>query len=149
MKTSVLLKVSSVLWMIWGAFHFLLGVGMIYLLALGNEALSFEFVAADPLMADMIREYVPIVTASLKQHSWNLGWFGVVTMVGSVYIWKKSATAIFVSALVGGLADFGYFVFVDMEGLAPPAGTLMTVFSACAIILSFYAYYSSNRLADA
>ncbi|CAH0536580.1 hypothetical protein [Vibrio marisflavi] len=146
MKTSALLKASSVLWMIWGVFHFAIGVAMIYLLSLGNHALSLSFVSSDPLMADLIREYAPVVTATLKQHSWNLGWFGVVTMVGSVYIWKRNATAIFVTALVGGLADLGYFMFVDLANLAPPAGTLMTVISASAIVLSFYAYYSSNRL---
>lgn len=78
MKPSILLKSSSVLWMIWGIFHLMIGVVMIYLLSLGNEALSLNFVASDPLTADMVREYSPIVTASLKQHSWNLGWFGMV-----------------------------------------------------------------------
>ena len=149
MKPSILLKSSSVLWMIWGIFHLMIGVVMIYLLSLGNEALSLNFVASDPLTADMVREYSPIVTASLKQHSWNLGWFGMVAIVGSVGIWRKSASAIFVTALVAGLGDLGYFVFVDMADLAPPAGTLMTVFSSLAIILSFYAYFSSNKLQDA
>lgn len=149
MKASRLLKASSVLWMIWGVFHFAIGVAMIYLLSLGNAALSHSFVSSDPLMADLIREYAPIVTASLKQHSWNLAWFGVVTIVGSVFIWRKNATAIFVTALVGGLADFGYFIYVDMAGLAPPAGTLMTFINASAIVTSFYAYYSSNKLKSA
>ncbi|MGF1740081.1 hypothetical protein L4C34_03175 [Vibrio profundum] len=149
MKPSTLLKASSVLWLIWGVFHLMIGVGMIYLLSLGNEALSLSFVAKDPLTSDMIREYAPIVTASLKQHSWNLGWFGVVAIIGSVGVWRKSASAIFVTALVAGLGDMGYFIFVDMADLAPPAGTLMTVFSSLAIIFSFYAYFSSNKLQDA
>ncbi len=61
---------------------------------------------------------------------------------------KKSANAIFLCALVGGLADLGYFIFVDLEGLAPPVGTVMTLFSGGAIIFSFYAYFKSNKFQE-
>ncbi|NQU58796.1 MAG: hypothetical protein HQ513_16330 [Rhodospirillales bacterium] len=145
MNLSILLKISSVLWAIWGVFHFMMG-SMIYFLSLGNEALSIEAIASDPLMVSMLTEYAPIVTATLKQHFWNIAWAGLVTTVGSYYIWKKSANAIFISASVGGLVDFGYFVFVDLQGLAPPIGTAMTFISSSAIILSFYAYFKSDRL---
>ena len=148
MNLSIMLKVSSVLWAIWGVFHFILGIALIYLLSLGNVALSIEAIASDPLMVGTLTEYSPIITATLKQHSWNLAWFGLVTTIGSFYIWKRSANAIFISALVGGLADVGYFVFVDLEGLAPPAGSVMTLVSGGAIILSFYVYFKSNKLQE-
>ena len=146
MNLSIILKISSILWAIWGVFHFFLGVALIYLLSIGSKALSMEAIASDPLMVGTLTEYAPIITATLKQHFWNIACAGVVTTVGSYYIWKKSANAIFISALVGGLADFGYFVFVDLQGLAPPIGTAMTFISGGAIILSFYAYFKSDRL---
>ena len=146
MNLSILLKISSVLWAIWGVFHFVMGIALIYLLSLGKEALSMEAIANDPLMVSLLTDYTPLITATLKQHGWNLAWFGAVTTVGAYYIWKKSAAAIFISALVGGLADFGYFVFVDLQGLAPPIGTAMTFISGSAIILSFYAFFKSDRL---
>ncbi len=144
-KLSILLKVSAVLWAIWGVFHFMMG-SIIYLLSLGNEALSIEAIASDPTTVSMLTEYAPIITATLQQHFWNVAWAGLVITVGSYYIWKKSANAILISAAVGGLVDLGYFVFVDMQGLAPPLGTAMTYISGSAIIISFYVYFKSDKL---
>lgn len=46
----------------------------------------------------------------------------------------------FLAALVGGLADIGYFVFLDLGGHVKFfPGTLMTIFSATAIVTSFTA----------
>jgi hypothetical protein len=145
MKVSTSLKISAGLWAVWGVFHFVMGVALIYLLSLGKEALSIDAIASDPLMVGTLTEYAPIITATLKQHSWNLAWFGLVTTVGSVYIWKENVTAMFVCALVGGFADFGYFVFVDLEGLAPPVGTAMTFFSGGAILFSLYGYLKRDK----
>jgi len=145
MKLTTTLKISSILWAIWGVFHLMMG-SVIYLLSIGSEALSIEAIASDPLMVGLLTEYAPIVTATLKQHFWNIACAGAATTIGSYYIWKKNANAIFISALVGGLTDFGYFVFVDLEGLAPPIGTAMTFFSGSAIILSLYVYFKSGKL---
>ena len=52
-------------------------------------------------------------------------------------------TAIWVTALVGGMADIGYFVFLDRPGFVNVIpGTLMTVFSATAIVLSGWVWFS-------
>ena len=77
-----------------------------------------------------------------------MGWFGLVTLVGSVFVWRKSVHAIFLCALVGGFGDFGYFLFIDLADLAIPPGPQMTWISAAAILLSFYAYFRSNRLQE-
>ena len=69
-------------------------------------------------------------------------WGGVVTIIGGIFIWRKNVASIFVSALVGGLLDVGYFIFIDLGGynnFVP--GTVMTIISSLAIILSFYAYF--------
>ncbi|MDX8400779.1 MAG: hypothetical protein R8K20_11115 [Gallionellaceae bacterium] len=123
-----------------------MGAALIYLLPLGREALSMGAVASDPLMVGLLPEYAPIVTATLKQHAWNLAWAGAVATISSYCIWKKSVNAIFISALVGGMVDIGYFIYVDLQGLAPPIGTAMTFFSGGAINLSFYAYFKSDKL---
>ena len=92
--------------------------------------------------------YPDAVGGIINQHGWNLFWGGLVTVVGGVFIWRGNASAIFISALVGGLLDVGYFVFIDLAGynnFAP--GTVMTIVSASAIILSFYAYFSTANKA--
>lgn len=61
-------------------------------------------------------------------------------------IWRKNTYAIFLAAIVGGLADLGYFLFLDLGGYVNfVPGTVMTLFSASAIILSFYAYFKIKR----
>ncbi|MEL6309764.1 MAG: hypothetical protein AAFQ52_16600, partial [Chloroflexota bacterium] len=55
--------------------------------------------------------------------------------------------AIFITAMVGGLADIRYFIFIDLGGYANfVPGTVMTIVSASAIVLSLIAYFGSNRL---
>ena len=85
--------------------------------------------------------YPAAAGAIIKQHGFNLGWIGLTTIVGGVFVWRGSASAIFISALVGGLADLGYFIFIDLGGYNRfMPGTVMTLISAAAIGLSFFAY---------
>jgi hypothetical protein len=89
----------------------------------------------DPASVPLV--YPAAIGAVIKQHGFNLGWIGLTTVVGGVYVWRGSATAIFISDLVGGLADVGYFIFIDLDGhnrFVP--GTVMTLISAAAIVLS-------------
>ena len=145
MNISLLFKISSALWVAWGVFHFVLGVGLIYLFSLGSEALSIDMVANDPLWAGLFKTDDPMVTAHLRNYSWGIGWYGLVTTMGAYFVWKEKAEAIFLCAIVGGLADTGYFMFVDLAGFAPPIGKAMTYISASAIILSFYALFKSKN----
>ena len=47
---------------------------------------------------------------------------------------------------VGGLADLGYFLFVDLGGFAMfVPGTVMTLISASAIVLSGWVWFSKQR----
>lgn len=97
----------------------------------------------DPNLLAM--SYPDAAGAIINQHGWNLAWFGVVTMVGAVFIWQKSAPAIFVTAMVGGLADLGYFLFLDLGGFVKfMPGTVMTIVSSLAIVLSVVAFYKGK-----
>ena len=132
-----LLKISAVLWVIWGVVHGLAGI----LTISGDTASAISGIAdgVDPTLLAM--EYPDAVGGIINQHGFNLLWGGVVTIIGGVFIWRKSVAAIFVSALVGGLLDVGYFIFIDLGGynnFVP--GTVMTIISASAVVLSFYAY---------
>jgi len=74
-----------------------------------------------------------------------LVWFGAVTTIGAVFIWRGSDTAIWVSAMVGGLADLGYFMFLDLGGYVKfVPGTVMTIIALVAILLSFTAYFKNK-----
>jgi hypothetical protein len=146
MSTSnkLLLRTSSVLWIIWGLVHILAGVLTISGEA-SNTAISGIADAVDPATLKMV--YPAAVDAILNQHGFNLLWIGLTTFVGAFYIWRESAAAIFIVALVGGLADIGYFIFLDLGGFVRfLPGTLMTLFSCVAIILSFIAYYRIQKI---
>ncbi|MCS5663677.1 MAG: hypothetical protein NZ604_05280 [Flavobacteriales bacterium] len=66
------------------------------------------------------------------------------------FIWKVNKNAIFLAAIAGGLADVGYFLFMDLGGYVKfVPGTVMTMISSLAIITSFYAYFKSRMLNSA
>ncbi|MEO0465320.1 MAG: hypothetical protein AAF216_02160, partial [Pseudomonadota bacterium] len=63
----------------------------------------------------------------------------------AVFIWRKNLTAIWVTGMVGGLLDVGYLVFVDVPGFVNfVPGTVMTIVSASAIILSFWVWLTNR-----
>ena len=137
-----LLKSAAVLWVIWGLVHAFAGVMTISL----DPATGFGNIADAVDKAVFAIDYPDAVGAVLNQHGWNLLWGGVVTMVGAVFIWLRSLTAIWVTALVGGLLDIGYFLFLDLGGYVRfVPGTVMTLFSATAILLSGWVWLAHRR----
>ena len=137
-KPSILLKIAAILWIIWGLVHTLAGV----LTISGNTATAVSGIAdgVDPVLLAI--DYPDAAGAIINQHGFNLLWVGIVTIIGGVFIWRKSVAAIFISALVGGLLDIGYFIFIDLGGYNKfVPGTVMTIISATAIALSFYDYF--------
>lgn len=135
---------AAMLWLVWGLVHVLAGVMVMSSDATGG----FQAIAdgVDPAALEM--DYHAAVGAVLNQHAWNLLWGGAVTIVCAWFIFRNSVAAIFIAAMVGGLLDVGYFVFLDLGGhvLFVP-GTVMTIVSASAIILSFGAYWFGKRRA--
>jgi heme/copper-type cytochrome/quinol oxidase subunit 3 len=143
----VLLKISAVLWFIWGVVHMFAGIMTMYFVLSGDISAAIGGIAdaVDPATLQM--DYPAAAGAILGQHGFNLLWIGTVTLICSFFIWRKNKNAIFLAALVGGLADVGYFLFMDLGGYVNfVPGTVMTLVSASAIILSFYAYFRSDKL---
>lgn len=142
-RATRLLRVSAVLWVIWGLVHMLAGV-----LTMSRDTTeAVQGIADDVEPASLEMDYPDAVGAVINQHGFNLMWIGAVTLVCAVYIWRRSVIAVFLAALVGGLADVGYFLFLDLGGHVKfLPGTLMTIFSSLAIITSFVAYFTDpNR----
>mgnify|MGYP001796986349 CR=1 FL=1 len=136
------LKIAAVLWVIWGLVHMFAGVMTISQDAAGSVAGIAD--AVDPAL--IAGEFHPAVGAVLNQHGFNLLWIGAFTFVGGVYIWRQSVTAIFMTAIVGWVTDVGYFVFMDLGGFVNfVPGTVMTIISSAAVVLSLWAYYASLR----
>lgn len=139
--TATLLKVAAVLWVIWGLVHAFAGVMTI----IQEPADGFAAIAdaVDPVL--LAGDYHPAVGGILNQHGFNLLWVGLATFVGAVFIWRGNMTAIWVTAMVGGLTDVGYFLFVDIPGYVNfVPGTVMTIVSATAIVLSFRVWLPSR-----
>ena len=140
--TNRVLKSAAVLWVIWGVVHALAGV----LTITGDTATAVKGIAdaVEPALLEV--DYPDAVGAIINQHGWNLLWGGVVTIVGAVFIWRRSSVAIFVTAMIGGLLDIGNLLFIDLGGynnVVP--GTVMTIVSGTAKLLSFAAHYRGLR----
>lgn len=138
----ILLRTSAVLWVLWGAVHLLAGI----LVLSGDTTAGFQAIA-DGVPAETIEmDYPSAVGGVLNQHGWNLAWAGLVTLIGAIFIWRGNMTAIWVTAMVGGLFDIGYFLFIDLGGFNRfMPGTVMTIVSALAIILSFSVWFKTRR----
>ena len=131
------LKVAAVLWIVWGLVHMFAGAIVLLNDATGGFQAIADGVAPDSLQKD----YAPAVGGILNQHGWNLAWFGLATGVGAVFIRLNSLTAIWVTAVIGGVADLGYLLFVDLPGYVNFfPGTVMTIISGSAILLSFWVW---------
>lgn len=144
---TLLFKVSCILWIIWGLVHILAGVMTMKGILTDNISSSVAGIAdaIDPSTLQM--DYPKASGAIIGQHGFNLFWIGLTTFICAFFIWTGKKNAIFLAALVGGLADLGYFLFMDLGGFVKfMPGTLMTIVSALAIVTSFYGYFKSKNL---
>jgi len=56
----------------------------------------------------------------------------------------KTSLIIRGAAITGGLTDLGYFLFMDLGGYVNfMPGTVMTIITSFAIILSLYSYFKT------
>ena len=136
------LKVAAILWIIWGLVHMFAGI-----MTIGQETSAAVAGIADAVGAsELANDYHAAVGALINQHGFNLLWIGAFTVVGGVFIWRGSATAIFMTAIVGWVTDVGYFVFMDLGGFVHfVPGTVMTIVSSAAVALSLWAYATGMR----
>ena len=142
-----LLKISAVLWIIWGLVHILAGVMTMKGILTGDISASVAGIAdtVEPSLLQM--DYSEASGAIIGQHGFNLFWIGIVTFIAAFYVWKGNKNAIFLAAITGGLADLGYFLFMDLGGYVNfMPGTVMTLVSSAAIILSFYWYFKNRKV---
>ena len=144
-QTILLLKISSVLWVIWGLVHMFAGV-----IVISQDAAGAVTAIADAVEPTLVAgDYHPAVGAVLNQHGYNLLWIGAFTVVGGVMIWRQSVVFIFMTAVVGWVTDVGYFIFMDLGGFVHfVPGTVMTIVSSAAVILGFCAYFLGMRRSD-
>lgn len=137
------LRAAGLLWVFWGVVHLLAGV-----LTMSLETAAAVAGIADAVDPELLKslDYHAAAGAVIKQHGWNLAWIGITTIVCGVFVWRRNMTAIWLAALVGGMADIGYFVFLDLAGhvnFAP--GTVMTLVSSVAIFSSGWVWFSMRR----
>ena len=142
--STTLLKIIAALWVIWGLVHVLAGV--IILSSDAPDAVAAVADAVDPVA--VAGPYHEAAGALINQHGFNLFWIGWVTTISAYFIWRANYFAVFLAGLVGGLADVGYFLFMDLGGYVNfVPGTIMTIVSASAIILSLVAWNAVRQTA--
>ncbi|WP_299531737.1 hypothetical protein [Ulvibacterium sp.] len=143
---SVLFKISAVLWIIWGLVHILAGVMTMKGVLTDDISASIAGIA-DAVDSNILQmDYPKAAGAIIGQHGFNLLWIGLVTFLSAFYIWKGNKNSIFLAAITGGLADLGYFLFMDLGDYVKFfPGTVMTIVSSLAIITSFYAHFKNRK----
>ncbi|MEM7625566.1 MAG: hypothetical protein AAF333_08060 [Planctomycetota bacterium] len=135
---TLLLRLAAVLWVAWGLVHVLAGAMTIR----QDTPKAVQAIAdgVDPALLELA--YPDAVGAIVNQHGFNLLWIGAVTTICAPFIWRRRAAAVVLAALVGGLTDLGYFLFLDLGGYVRFApGTVMTLICAAAITLSIVASF--------
>ena len=144
---SILLKVSAILWIIWGLVHIFAGI-MTMKGILTNDITSSISGIADAIEPSSLKmNYPKAAGAVIGQHGFNLFWIGIVTFISAFFVWKGNKSAIFLAAITGGLADLGYFLFMDLGGYVKfVPGTVMTIVSSLAIITSFFVYFKNRKI---
>ncbi|WP_299364679.1 hypothetical protein [Winogradskyella sp.] len=146
---SLLFKISTMLWIIWGLVHVLAGVMTMRGILIDDITASVAGIADAVDPASLKTDYPKAAGAIIGQHGFNLFWIGIVTFISAFYVWKGNKNAIFLAAITGGLADLGYFLFMDLGGYVKfMPGTVMTIVSSLAIILSFYAYFKTKAVTN-
>ncbi|MEM7259553.1 MAG: hypothetical protein AAF404_19435 [Pseudomonadota bacterium] len=138
------LRIISVLWLVWGFVHAFAGIATIA----RNAPDSIAGVADAVDLTEFTGSYHPATDALINQHGFNLLWIGLITLVCGVIIWRHKSPhllALAAAAIVGGLADVGYFVFMDLGGFVNfMPGTVMTIFSGTAILLSIWVWRTDH-----
>lgn len=138
-------KIAAVLWIIWGLVHIFAGIMTDSFILSGNIQGAVAGIADKVDPTTLEANYPPAAGAVIGQHGFNLLWIGLVTFICAFYIWKGNKNAIFLAAICGGLADLGYFLFMDLGGFVNFApGTIMTLVSGTAIALSFIAHFKTK-----
>lgn len=138
-------KTSAVLWAIWGLVHILAGV-MTMKGVLTNDISASISGIADAVNPETLKmDYPKAAGAVIGQHGFNLLWIGLVTFISASFVWKGNKNAVFLATLTGGLADLGYFLFLDLGGFVNfVPGTIMTLISSAAILLGLYGHFKSK-----
>lgn len=92
---NILLKVSCVLWIVWGIVHIFAGVMTDSFILSGDISGAVGGIAdkVDPTSLKM--QYHEATGAVIGQHGFNLLWIGLVTFISAFYIWKGNKNAIF------------------------------------------------------
>ena len=141
--TNTLFKIVAAFWVIWGLVHMLAG-GMFMSLPSIEVVTAIADKVAPAAVANDVHH--PAVGAIFNQHGFNLAWIGLVTTISAFFIFRQNTTALWVAAMAGGLADVGYFTFLDLGGYVKflPGG-MMTFVSGSAILISAYIAWTRRR----
>lgn len=144
MQSTAILKTITVLWVLWGLVHLFAGIMTMF----GDTPTAIAGIADAVDPAALAGSYHEAVGAVINQHGFNLAWIGLTTTICAIFIWRGSLTAMFIAGLTGGLADVGYFLFLDIGGFVHfVPGTIMTLISSAAIVLSLWIWSQSPRAA--
>lgn len=139
MNPKILFRAAGVLWAMWGLLHLVAGVGV-----LSTFASEVTGVPESVTLTLMGGEMPFQVRRTLAEHNFNNTWFGLVVTAGSVQVWRGRRLGALLCAIVGGLAQLGFTIFIVVPGYGNAVGVAMTFVAVSALVLSCSAYFLSN-----
>ncbi|MFK8023261.1 MAG: hypothetical protein AB8G26_04780 [Ilumatobacter sp.] len=139
-RSRTLTRAIAILWLIWALFHVLPGI-LAMTQAIGTDMSWVEQLEPTAEPAELVANYptdAKAMSVLYGQHGFNLMWFGIVTLVCSILIWRSQhRIAMLFAAVVAGFADLGVIFFIDIVGgYASLAGTAILAVAVLAIALS-------------
>ncbi|MEM1001572.1 MAG: hypothetical protein AAGH46_02860 [Bacteroidota bacterium] len=133
-------KIIAILWFVWSLLHIVPGI-ISMINALSGDITSIQFLFPDTNPSGMTSDYpneVEAILVTFGQHGFNLLWFGLVTLICAISIWKKqNKIALLIAAMVGGLADLGALFATFMIGRIDVWGVIIFLGTFLAIFLSY------------
>jgi heme/copper-type cytochrome/quinol oxidase subunit 4 len=143
MYVSSFLKISAVIFITWGVAYIF--AGGLLLNADAAIAINGFTGSANPDLLPV--GYPDAIGGLVNHHGWTLIWFGAAVILGAVYILTNNLTAIWMTALIVALVEFGYFLFMGQGSLVTvlPANVI-TSMAILAIVLCLIAYIPSRRM---
>jgi hypothetical protein len=125
-----LVRIGAVFYILWGVLHVIAGLQ--------------GFINPPEQAA------VGYVAASLMQHSYNLIWFGVVSVIIAVFwIWRLDKTGYWMNLVLVSLADIGWLVFVVFPGHYDfVEGMIGPILWAFAVVFTTLGFRNSSRATE-
>ncbi len=144
-QATKLLRIASVLWIVWGMSNLITGSVLLANLLFGASSQAVQSLLNNVTPASLPAEYSQEFIGLLQQHVFTMLWFGLVVFVAGLYVWSGRTLAVYLTCIVGGFATLGQLFFLDIPGYVRFfPNILLTIIALLATVLTISGYAGSR-----